>query len=64
VRLDLGEFREHRLLKLLRWPELRRRSANLIAVQGQANEGKWDEEPVDQPSSVVLRDAAATCPAG
>jgi hypothetical protein len=59
VRRDLGEFREHRLLKLLRWPELRQRSANLIAVQGQANEGKGDEEPVDQPSSVVLRDAAA-----
>jgi hypothetical protein len=65
--------------------------ANLIAVQGQANQDKGDEQPadwmppnhafwcqyavqfiavlrgyglpVDQPSSVVLRDAAATCPA-
>jgi hypothetical protein len=65
--------------------------ANLIAVQGQANQDKGDEEPadwmppnhaiwcqysvqfiavlrgyglpVDHRSSVVLRDAAATCPA-
>jgi hypothetical protein len=66
--------------------------ANLIAVQGQANQDKGDEQPadwmppnhafwcqyavqfaavlrgyglpVDAPSAPVLRDAAATCPAG
>jgi hypothetical protein len=77
------------------WPEeLRIRfandPANLLAVQGQANQDKGDGEParwmppnhafwcqysvqfaevlrgyglpVDEPSAVVLRDAAATCP--
>jgi hypothetical protein len=66
--------------------------ANLIAVEGQANQDKGDSEPaawmppnhafwcqyavqfanmlrgyglpVDTPSAVVLRDAAATCPTG
>jgi hypothetical protein len=66
--------------------------ANLLAVQGQANQDKGDgqpsawmppnhafwcqyavqfaavlrgyELPIDQPSAVVLRDAAATCPTG
>jgi hypothetical protein len=66
--------------------------ANLIAVEGQANQDKGDKEPavwmppnhafwcqysvqfanvlrgyglpVDAPSATVLRDAAATCPAG
>jgi hypothetical protein len=79
------------------WPdELRIRfandPANLLAVQGQANQDKGDGEParwmppnhvfwcqysvqfaavlrgyglpVDEPSAVVLRDAAATCPTG
>jgi Protein of unknown function (DUF1524) len=66
--------------------------ANLLAVQGQANQDKGDAEPadwmppnhafwcqyavqfaavlrgyalpIDERSAVVLRDAAATCPAG
>ncbi len=79
------------------WPDdLRLRfandPANLLAVQGQANQDKGDQEPahwmppnqafwcqysvqfaevlrgyglpVDAPSAVVLREAAATCPAG
>ena len=66
--------------------------ANLLAVQGQANQDKGDKEPatwmppntafrcqyamqfiavlrgyalpIDTPSAVALRDAAATCPTG